>query len=145
MSHWYLRALKILTRPQHMNNAVYYHLYDSIINDYLARCCGVNPGNAGPSDLIGLVVSSYSNFYRPLSFPQTLELGLRVVKLGNSSVTYEVGVFEGDIEASEVQTAAAVGGYTHVFVENGSRKSVRMDGNIRRGLEKLLSSPRSML
>lgn len=125
-----------------MNNALYYHLYDSIVNDYLARHCNIDPK---ASAQIGLVVSSYSNFYRPLSFPQVLDLGLRVVKLGNSSVTYEIGVFEADEDGE--RTPAAVGGYTHVFVESGSRKSVAMAADIRRGLEKLhlLSSPSSKL
>jgi acyl-CoA thioester hydrolase len=119
-----------------MNNALYYHLYDSIVNDYLTRYCNVNPTS---SPLIGLVVSSNSNFFRPLGFPQVLDLGLRVVRLGKSSVIYEVGVFEGGEDASGAQTAAAVGGYTHVFVESESRKSVDMGGDIRRGLTKLES------
>ena len=62
-----------------------------------------------------------------------LELGLRVTKLGKSSVTYEIGVFEEGVES-----AAAVGGYTHVFVESGSRKTGKMSKEIREGLEKLV-------
>jgi len=113
-----------------MNNAVYYHLYDSIINDYLARHCGVQ---ATSSPMIGLVVTSSSDFYRPVGYPQVLELGLRVLKLGRSSATYEVGVFEEGVES-----AAAVGGHTHVFVESGSRKPGNMSKEIREGLEKLV-------
>lgn len=112
-----------------MNNAVYYHLYDSIVNDYLARHCGVQ---ATASPVIGLVVTSFSDFYRPVRYPQVLELGLRVSKLGRSSVTYEIGVFEEGVES-----VAAVGGYTHVFVETGSRKTGNMGEAIREGLEKL--------
>jgi acyl-CoA thioester hydrolase len=118
-----------------MNNAHYYHLYDSIVNDYLARYCNVNPTT---SPTIGLVVSSYSEFYRPVGFPQELDLGLRVVKLGKSSVTYEVGVFEGGDDDSG-KDVAAVGGYTHVFVDRESRKSTEMGGDIRKGLTKLVS------
>ncbi|KAF9778957.1 thioesterase [Thelephora terrestris] len=113
----------------HMNNAVYYHLYDSIINDYLAKHCGVK---ATSSSVIGLVVTSSSDFYRPVGYPQVLELGLRVSKLGKSSVTYEVGVFEEGVEL-----VAAVGGYTHVFVERSNRKPGNMSSEIRAGLEKL--------
>lgn len=112
-----------------MNNAIYYHLYDSIVNDYLAKHCGVQ---AASSPVIGLVVTSFSDFYRPVGYPQVLELGLRVSKLGNSSVTYEVGVFEEGVES-----VAAVGGYTHVFVGSGSRKAENMSKEIRDGLEKL--------
>lgn len=113
-----------------MNNAVYYHLYDSIVNDYLAKHCGVQ---AASSPVIGLVVTSSSDFYRPVGYPQVLELGLRVSKLGRSSVTYEIGVFEEGVES-----VAAVGGYTHVFVESDSRKAGNMSKKIREGLEKLV-------
>ena len=113
-----------------MNNAVYYHLYDSIVNDYLAKHCGVQ---ATSSPVIGLVVASYSDFYRPVGYPQVLELGLRVSKLGKTSVTYEIGVFEEGVEF-----AAAVGGYTHVFVESGNRKTGSMSKEIREGLGKLI-------
>lgn len=111
-----------------MNNAIYYHLYDSIVNDYLARHCGAQVTAAR------LVVTSFSDFYRPVGYPQVLELGLRVSKLGRSSVTYEVGVFEEGVES-----VAAVGGYTHVFVESGSRKAGSMGKEIREGLERLVA------
>jgi acyl-CoA thioester hydrolase len=74
-------------------------------------------------------------FFAPLSFPQVLDLGLRVNKLGTSSVTYEVGVFE---EGKDIP--AAVGGYTHVFVENKSRKSMPIGEEARKGLEMLVVS-----
>ena len=74
-----------------------------------------------------------------MAFPQILDLGLCVVKLGTSSVTYEIGVFE-EGKASP----AAVGGYTHVFVERQSRKSTTMDKRIKDGLEKLLSQRNSV-
>lgn len=74
-------------------------------------------------------------FFAPLSFPQVLELGLRVNKLGSSSVTYEVGVFE-----QGKDSPAAVGGYTHVFVGNISRKSTPMAERTKEGLRKLLRS-----
>jgi acyl-CoA thioester hydrolase len=113
-----------------MNNAIYYHLYDSIVNDYLAKHCGVQ---ATASPVIGLVVTSFSDFYRPVGYPQVLELGLRVSKLGKTSVTYEIGVFEDGVES-----VAAVGGYTHVFVESGDRKTGTMSKDIREGLERLV-------
>ncbi|CAL1709379.1 unnamed protein product [Somion occarium] len=114
----------------HVNNSVYYHLFDSIINTYLITHCGLTPPN---SALIGLVVSSFCQFFSPLSFPAVLDLGLRVNMLGKSSVNYEVGVFE---EGKDVPSA--VGGYTHVFVENKSRKSAAMDDTLKAGLVKLL-------
>ncbi|KAL9099763.1 MAG: hypothetical protein Q9163_004781 [Psora crenata] len=88
---------------------VYTVLFDSIINAYLMAHCDRNPST---SDQIGLVVSSYCHFFAPVGFPVLLDLGLRVNKLGRSSVTYEVGVFEHGCEHVK-----AVGGYTHVFVD----------------------------
>lgn len=131
----------------HLNNSIYYHLFDSIVNTYLIESCGLQPTE---SPLIGLVISSFCQvsfsckdvslsslvvqFFVPLSFPQVLDLGLRVSKLGTSSVTYEVGVFRQGAES-----AAAVGGYTHVFVDRESRKSMAMGRETKAGLEKLRS------
>jgi len=117
----------------HINNAVYFHFFDSIINTYLINECGLDPPT---SPLIGLVISSFCEFFAPLSFPQLLDLGLRVNKLGSSSVMYEVGVF-----AEGQDMPAAVGGYTHVFVQRVERKSAPMSKRTREGLTKLLSSP----
>ncbi|KAG2159234.1 HotDog domain-containing protein [Suillus bovinus] len=119
----------------HINNSVYYHLFDSVVNTFLIQRCGLTSDSAQ----IGLVVSSHCQFFSPLSFPQVLDLGLRVLKLGSSSVTYEVAVFE---EGKDVP--AAVGGYTHVFVERGSRKSTPMSELLREGLSGLLSTNESL-
>lgn len=113
----------------HVNNAVYYHLFDSVINAYLIAHCDLSPQ---ASDSIGLVVSSHCQFFSPLSFPDVLDLGLRVNHVGKSSVAYEVGVFrEGGGEP------AAVGGYTHVFVDRVSRKSSQMRDRTKEGLQRL--------
>ncbi|KAJ3762532.1 HotDog domain-containing protein [Lentinula raphanica] len=113
----------------HINNSIYYHMFDSVVNTYLIEACGQKPQES-PS--IGLVVSSWCQFFAPLSFPDILDLCLRVTKLGSSSVTYEIGVFN---QGSDFP--AAVGGYTHVFVDNQSRRSVPMSPQIRSGLEAL--------
>ncbi|KAI0254363.1 thioesterase [Lactifluus subvellereus] len=119
----------------HINNAVYYHLFDSVINAYLIAHCDLSPQTSGS---IGLVVSSQCQFFSPLSFPDVLDLGLRVNRLGKSSVTYEVGIFrEGSTEP------AAVGGYTHVFVDAVSRKTSQMGERMREGLQKVFVEPKS--
>jgi len=81
-------------------------------------------------------VSTACQYFRPVSFPEGLDLGLRVNKLGKSSVTYEVAVFQagGDLQAGP----AAVGTFTHVFVDSKSRKSCTMPPQLRDGLERLL-------
>jgi acyl-CoA thioester hydrolase len=114
-----------------MNNAVSYLLFDTIINSYLIAHCSLAPPS---SPQLGLVVSSHASYFAPTSFPSRLDLGLRVLKLGSSSVEYEVGIFE---EGKD--TPAVVGGYTHIFVNSQTRKSVVMDREIWQGLKKLLN------
>ncbi|KAF9535606.1 thioesterase [Crepidotus variabilis] len=122
----------------HINNSIYYHLFDSVVNTYLIERCAQDPAT---SPKIGLVVSSHCQFFAPLSFPQVLDLGLRVNRLGSSSVTYEVGVFEKDKD-----TPAAVGGYTHVFVDSQTRKSTPMEDRTKNGLAQLVpAQPTSKL
>ncbi|KAI1790021.1 thioesterase [Ganoderma leucocontextum] len=115
----------------HINNSVYYHLFDSIVNTYLIQHAHLSPTT---SSLIGLVVSSFSHFFSPLSFPALLDLGLRVSTLGSSSVTYEVAVFQ-----EQSDTPSVVGGYTHVFVDRHSRKSSPIAPETRSALERLRS------
>ncbi len=123
----------------HMNNSVYSFLFDSIVNAYLIEHCGRDPPT---SDQIGLVVHSYCNFFGPVGFPAVVDLGLRVSRLGKSSVTYEVGVFERGCE-----DVCAVGGYTHVFVDrNTSRPSATgMSDAIKTGLARILAKEASKL
>lgn len=113
----------------HINNSVYYHLFDSVVNTYLIKHTALSPPD---SPQIGLVVSSYAHFFSPLSFPAVLDLGLRVTKLGSSSVSYEIAVFE---EGSNVPSV--VGGYTHVFVDRPTRRSAVILPETRTGLENI--------
>ena len=118
----------------HMNNSVYYFLIDSIVNTYLLERCAIESSGS-----IGLVVSSQCNFNAPISFPQVLKLGLRVLKIGRTSVTYEVGFFlEEDAPDAKPR---AVGGYTHVFVHKDSRRPLTdgIVGDMRSGLEAILA------
>lgn len=103
---------------------------DSVTNTYLIERCGLKP-LASPSIL--LMVASQCTFVSSCTFPAVLELGLRVNKLGTSSVTYEVGVFEKGVE--EVK---AVGGYTHVCCDSSTRRSIKMDTTFREGLREIL-------
>lgn len=133
----------------HMNNSVYAFLFDSIINTYLVAHCGLDPFNSTPTassppkaSQIGLVVSSYCDYFASVGFPDVLDLGLRVVKLGKSSVMYEVGVFRKGEEGVKV-----VGGFTHVFVQKDDNKpaSSGMEAGIRKGLEELKSDLKARL
>src|SRR5215470_14554181 len=74
----------------HVNNVTYYAYFDTVVNEHLIRHGGldIRDGNE-----VGLVVETQCRYHRSLSFPDALEAGLRVVKLGNSSVVYEIGIF----------------------------------------------------
>jgi acyl-CoA thioester hydrolase len=101
----------------HVNNSVFYHYIDTAVNNYLIDKCDLQPlSSVSP---IGLVVSSSANFHKPVSFPAVIEAGLAITKIGKSSVTYKVGIFERGSEQASV-----VGGFTHVFVEPKTRRPV---------------------
>ncbi|KAG9768013.1 hypothetical protein ABEF93_003404 [Exophiala dermatitidis] len=118
----------------HMNNSIYSFLIDSIVNAYLIEKCGLDPAK---SNQVGLVVSTYCDYFGSVGYPSVLDLGLRVVKLGKSSVMYEVGVFEQGEEQVK-----AVGGSIHVFVESKGRRPAKdgMEPRMRQGLAQLLET-----
>ncbi|SPQ26644.1 fe0cbd5c-8cd7-4949-8f07-8ef29035ccae [Thermothielavioides terrestris] len=87
----------------HMNNSIYNFLYDSVINTYLIEQCGLHPPS---SQQYGMVVHSHNDYFAPISFPACAELALRVNRIGNSSVTYEIALFEkGKVEVSEAESS----------------------------------------
>jgi len=106
--------------------------FDSVVNSYLIKHCGLHPPT---SSRIGLVVHSHCDYFAPVGFPAVLDICLRVKKLGKSSVTHEIGVFEQGSE--EVK---AVGEFVHVFVDSQTRKPGRdgMGPDLKMGLERLL-------
>lgn len=113
----------------HVNNALYYAFFDTIINQYLI-VEGRLDIHAG--DTIGLAVETQCQFFQPIAFPDMIDAGLRVGKLGNSSVRYEVGLFrQGEV------SAAAFGYFVHVFVNRATRHPVPIPESIRSSLARL--------
>lgn len=113
--------------------------YDSVVNSYLIEHCNLHPPT---SSQYGLVVHSHSDFFGSIAFPAVADLALRVNKLGKSSVTYEIALFERGVE--EVKS---VGEFIHVFVERetGRPAAQGMDVTIKEGLQKILKAPQSRL
>ena len=103
-----------------------------MVNTYLIKECGLHPPT---SPQYGLAVHSHSDFFGSIAFPAVAELALRVNKLGKSSVTYEVALFE-----RGVKEVKSVGEFIHVFVdrETGRPAPNGMDEKIKEGLEKIL-------
>ncbi|AGW89756.1 MULTISPECIES: acyl-CoA thioesterase [Cupriavidus] len=110
----------------HVNNVVYYSYFDTVVNSYLIRQ-GVLDIEAGST--IGLVIETQCNYFSSLSFPETVVAGLRVARLGTSSVRYEVGLFSGDNEL-----AAAQGHFIHVYVDRATRRPVPLPAPLREAL-----------
>ncbi|NDC61444.1 MAG: acyl-CoA thioesterase [Betaproteobacteria bacterium] len=100
----------------HVNNVVYYLWFDTAVNAHLIEQ-GALDIHGGPT--IGLVVETQCNYFAPLAFPQTVEAGIRVARIGSSSVRYEVGLF-----AQGQERTAAHGHFVHVYVERTSRRPV---------------------
>jgi acyl-CoA thioester hydrolase len=114
----------------HVNNVVYYSYFDTVINEYLIREGGLDIHRGG---VIGIAVETQCRFHAPLTFPETIDAGLRVGHLGNSSVRYEIGLFR----AGEPEPAAA-GHFVHVFVDRESQRPVPIPPAIRAALGRLL-------
>jgi acyl-CoA thioester hydrolase len=115
---------------QHLNNIVYYSFFDTAVNRYLIEK-GVL--EIGTSPVIGLVAETACQYFSPIAFPDAVHAGLRVGKLGRSSVRYEVGIFRND----ESQ-ASAQGHFVHVYVDRASNRPTPLPGPLRAALEPLL-------
>lgn len=94
----------------HMNNATYYELFDTAVNAHLFEATGVNIREL---DAIGVVAETSCRYYREIGFPAPIDIGMVVDRVGTSSVTYRIGLFQG---ASD--EAAAEGRFVHVYVDN---------------------------
>ncbi|MSU88303.1 acyl-CoA thioesterase [Rhodobacteraceae bacterium 2CG4] len=110
----------------HLNNVVYYEFVDSCVNGWLIDAAGLELP-AGP--VIGLVVESACVYHDALAYPDQVETGLRVSRVGNSSVQYEVGMFR-----ARDDSAAAEARFTHVYVDRDSRRPVPLPERLRAAL-----------
>ena len=113
----------------HINNVVYYSFFDTAVNQFLIES-GVLDFRSGSQ--IGLVVETGCNYFAPLAYPQKIDAGIRVARIGSSSVRYEVGLF-----ASGALAAAAQGHFVHVYVNKESRRPQVLGANLRATLEQI--------
>jgi acyl-CoA thioester hydrolase len=102
----------------HINNVVYYALFDTAVNGVLIEA-GALDIVAG--EVIGYVVETHCNYFAPLAFPQALEAGIRVARIGASSVRYEIGIF-----AAGAAETAARGHFVHVYVDRATERPVAL-------------------
>ena len=116
----------------HVNNVEYYSYFDTVINAFLIREGGLDIHGG---DIIGVCAESHCRFLRSLAFPDSVDAGLRVSKLGRSSVTYEIGLF-----AAGISEPAAEGWFVHVFVHREHRRPEPIPDRLRTTLSRLISS-----
>src|SRR5271165_7654915 len=114
----------------HLNNAVYYQLFDTAINAWINTTTGVDPITT-PAQ--GIVAESGCRYFSELHFPEGLVVGLAVTRLGRSSVTYRLGVFRADNGEAQnnARPITALGHWVHVYVDRTSRKPVPIPDAIR--------------
>jgi acyl-CoA thioester hydrolase len=113
----------------HVNNVVYYSWFDTVVNAHLIEQGALDIHRG---ETIGLVIETQCNYFAPVEFPQAVEAGLRVAKIGNSSVRYEVGLFL----AGEPLTVAK-GHFVHVYVNRADRRPTQLPQRLKAVLETL--------
>lgn len=114
----------------HMNNAVYYMLVDTALGGWLLEAADTDVRRL---PAMGLVIESSCKFHRAIRFPERVTVGIRLPRVGRSSVPYEFGLFVGD-------ELAAHGTFVHVYVDRESGRSVPVPPEIRNALESLVPS-----
>ncbi|RVU46056.1 acyl-CoA thioesterase [Rubrivivax rivuli] len=107
----------------HLNNVVYYSCFDTAVNRTLIEA-GALDIHGG--EVIGLVVHTQCHYFESVGFPQAVQVGLRVARLGGSSVSYELGLF-----ADDAPLCAALGSFVHVYVDRATRRPVPLPEKLR--------------
>ncbi len=116
----------------HVNNVTYYSYFDTVVNGFLIDEGGLDIHRG---KVIGVAVETMCKFTKPIAYPQSIDAGLRVGKLGNSSVRYEIGIFRKDDNE-----AAASGYFVHVFVDRATNAPVPIPDTIREALSGILAA-----
>lgn len=116
----------------HINNVVYYSFFDTAVNRFLIEKCKLDIHNGR---IVAYVVSSQCQYTAPAAYPEDIHVGLRVVKLGRSSVTYGLSVYAGD-----AQRRVAHGTFVHVFVERATDNAVPIPASLKDPLSSLMES-----
>ncbi|GAA0856134.1 thioesterase family protein [Aliiglaciecola litoralis] len=116
----------------HVNNVEYYGYFDSAVNRYLIEQGQLQIHIA---NVVGFVVESKCQYFSPIAYPETIDIGLRVSRLSQRSVTYELGIFQQDSEIPSAQ-----GYFVHVFVNRNTNQAVAIPDIIRQALEAIKSN-----
>ena len=111
----------------HLNNVIYYELFDTAVNKWLIKNNLIDTKNGNN---IGLIVRSGCNYFSSFEYPEDIDAGIRVTKIGNSSVRYEVGLFKPNDDM-----ASADGFFIHVYVDRVKNKPISLDYEFKKKLD----------
>jgi len=114
----------------HVNNVTYYSYFDTAVNGYLMEAA---EGDIRELDAVGLVAETACRFLAPVSFPDHLEVGLAVSRLGRASITYRIGLFR-----TAEEEPVALARFVHVYVDHATRQSTEVPAAIRQAVTPLL-------
>ena len=118
----------------HINNVIYYSIFDSVINRFLINKCHYDPLT---SEVIAISPETRCKFKESLKYPEKIDAGLSTFKIGNTSVIYDISLFK-----TEKEVACAEGYFVHVFVKRiNMREKVSIPKKIREQLEKISIKP----
>jgi len=113
----------------HVNNVVYYSYFDTAVNYYLVSRKVLDIAR---TEVVGIVAETGCRFYASISFPDRVDVGIRVARIGRSSVRYEIGVFRNDEDS-----ASAEGYFVHVYVDRAGMRPVPIPEPVRRVLQEI--------
>jgi len=113
----------------HVNNVVYLSWFDTVVNEYLIRSDVLDVRR---SEIVGYVVETYCRYLAPLAFPSAIDAGLRVSKIGRSSVRYEIAIF-----AEGADSASAQGHFVHVYVVRATGQPTSVPARLRAALQRI--------
>ena len=114
----------------HLNNVIYYSLFDSVINRFLIKKCKYDPLS---SDIIAISPETRCKFRKSFKYPDTIIAGLSTFKIGKTSVIYDISLF-----SKKGQLPRAEGYFVHVFVNrNNIQEKVSIPKKIKSELVKI--------
>lgn len=117
----------------HISNVVFYSFFDTAVNHFLARQCDLDVAH---DNIVPFVSGSQCQYISHATYPETIAVGMRVLKTGRSSVTYGLSVYAG-----ETRRRVAHGQFVHVFVERDTQKAVPIPAAIKDALKSLKGEP----
>ena len=118
----------------HVNNAVYFRWCETARVHYLER---IGVPVATPGDGIGPILAAIAcNFRQPVTYPDTIYVGARVTRIGNSSFR-----MEHKLVSRSANVVVADGDSTVVHLDYGRQKALPLPESLRQAIARLEGRP----